>query len=74
MITRCGRRSLALRADRCGATSIESYDVGEVFRTVDGIATSATGEKMAWLKDPEGNLVSTVGKAGSTIDSKPRRE
>ncbi len=36
----------------------ESYDFGEAFRTVDGIATSAAGEKMAWLKDPEGNLIS----------------
>lgn len=36
----------------------ESYDFGEAFRTVDGIATSAQGEKMAWLKDSEGNLVS----------------
>lgn len=36
----------------------ESYDFGEAFRTIDGIATSAAGEKMAWLKDPEGNLVS----------------
>jgi predicted enzyme related to lactoylglutathione lyase len=36
----------------------ESYDFGDVFRTVDGIATSATGAKMAWMKDSEGNLVS----------------
>jgi predicted enzyme related to lactoylglutathione lyase len=36
----------------------EAYDFGEAFRTVGGIATSATGEKMAWLKDSEGNLVS----------------
>lgn len=36
----------------------ETYDFGEAFRTVDGIATSASGEKMAWLKDTEGNLIS----------------
>lgn len=36
----------------------EAYDFGEGFRTVDGIATSAAGEAMAWLKDPEGNLLS----------------
>ncbi|CAN5580271.1 VOC family protein [soil metagenome] len=36
----------------------EEYDFGEAFRTVDGIATSAAGEKMAWLMDPEGNLIS----------------
>ena len=36
----------------------EEYDFGEVFRTVDGIATDAVGQKMAWLKDPEGNILS----------------
>ncbi len=36
----------------------EHYDYGEAFRTVDGIATDATGQKMAWLKDPEGNIIS----------------
>lgn len=36
----------------------EHYDYGEVFRTVEGIATDATGQKMAWLKDPEGNIIS----------------
>ena len=36
----------------------ESYDFGDVFRTIDGIATPAAGERMAWLKDPEGNLIS----------------
>lgn len=36
----------------------EHYDFGEVFRTVEGIATSADGQKMAWLKDPEGNILS----------------
>jgi predicted enzyme related to lactoylglutathione lyase len=36
----------------------ENYDFGEAFRTVDGIATSADGHKMAWLKDPEGNILS----------------
>ncbi len=36
----------------------ESYDYGDAFRTVDGVATSADGHKMAWLKDPEGNIIS----------------
>ena len=36
----------------------ETYDYGDAFRTVDGIATSTAGEKMAWLKDSEGNLIS----------------
>lgn len=43
---------------RARGAVFESYDYGEAFRTVDGIATSATGEKMAWMKDSEGNLVS----------------
>lgn len=36
----------------------EHYDFGETFRTVNGIATSPSGEKMAWLKDPDGNIIS----------------
>ena len=36
----------------------ENYDFGEAFRTIDGIATSADGQQMAWLKDPEGNTLS----------------
>lgn len=35
----------------------EDYDFGEDFRTVDGIMTSPSGRKMAWLKDPEGNIL-----------------
>lgn len=35
----------------------EDYDYGEEFRTVDGILTSPSGRKMAWLKDSEGNIL-----------------
>ena len=35
----------------------EHYDFGEDFRTVDGILTSPSGRKMAWLKDSEGNIL-----------------
>ena len=35
----------------------EDYDFGEDFRTVDGILTSPSGRKMAWLKDSEGNIL-----------------
>ena len=35
----------------------EDYDFGEALRTVDGIATSPSGRKMAWLKDSEGNIL-----------------
>jgi predicted enzyme related to lactoylglutathione lyase len=39
-----------------GAT-FEDYDFGEEFRTVDGIFTTPDGQKLAWLKDSEGNIL-----------------
>jgi predicted enzyme related to lactoylglutathione lyase len=33
------------------------YDFGEELKTVDGIFTSPTGTKMAWMKDSEGNIL-----------------
>ena len=42
----------------------EHYDCGEAFRTVEGIATDASGQKMAWLKDPEGNIISIGAHRG----------
>ena len=35
----------------------EDYDLGDDFRTVDGILTSPDGRKMAWFKDSEGNIL-----------------
>jgi catechol 2,3-dioxygenase-like lactoylglutathione lyase family enzyme len=35
----------------------EEYDRGDEFRTVDGILTSPDGEKTAWFKDSEGNIL-----------------
>ena len=35
----------------------EDYDFGEDFRTVDGVLTTPNGQKMAWLKDSEGNIL-----------------
>ena len=35
----------------------EDYDFGDDFRTVNGILTSPSGRKMAWLKDSEGNIL-----------------
>ena len=35
----------------------EDYDFGEDFRTVDGILTTPDGQKLAWLKDSEGNIL-----------------
>lgn len=35
----------------------EDYDYGDEFRTVDGILISPDGEKTAWFKDSEGNIL-----------------
>ncbi len=35
----------------------ESYDYGDDFRTVDGVLVSPDGEKTAWFKDSEGNIL-----------------
>lgn len=35
----------------------EEYDFGEEFRTVDGVLVSPDGEKTAWFKDSEGNIL-----------------
>jgi catechol 2,3-dioxygenase-like lactoylglutathione lyase family enzyme len=35
----------------------EEYDFGDEFRTVDGVLVSPDGEKTAWFKDSEGNIL-----------------
>jgi catechol 2,3-dioxygenase-like lactoylglutathione lyase family enzyme len=35
----------------------EAYDFGDGFRTVDGVLVSEDGEKTAWFKDSEGNIL-----------------
>jgi catechol 2,3-dioxygenase-like lactoylglutathione lyase family enzyme len=35
----------------------EEYDLGEDFRTVDGVLVSRDGERTSWLKDSEGNIL-----------------
>jgi catechol 2,3-dioxygenase-like lactoylglutathione lyase family enzyme len=35
----------------------EDYDLGDDFRTVDGVLTSPDGEKTSWFKDSEGNIL-----------------
>jgi len=35
----------------------EEYDMGDDFRTVNGVLTSPDGERTAWFKDSEGNIV-----------------
>jgi len=42
---------------RARGASFEEYDFGDGLRTVDGIITLPTGQKAAWLKDSEGNIL-----------------
>ncbi len=35
----------------------ENYDLGDDFRTVDGVLTSPDGAKTSWFKDSEGNII-----------------
>jgi catechol 2,3-dioxygenase-like lactoylglutathione lyase family enzyme len=35
----------------------ENYDLGDDFRTVDGVLHSPDGEKTCWFKDSEGNII-----------------
>ncbi len=37
--------------------AFENYDYGDDFRTVDGVLVSPDGEKTAWFKDSEGNIL-----------------
>ncbi len=37
--------------------TFENYDYGDDFRTVDGVLISPDGEKTAWFKDSEGNVL-----------------
>jgi hypothetical protein len=48
----------AARADLLDKGVIfEDYDFGDDFRTVDGVLVSPDGEKTAWFKDSEGNIL-----------------
>jgi catechol 2,3-dioxygenase-like lactoylglutathione lyase family enzyme len=35
----------------------EDYDLGDDFRTVDGVLTSPDGERTSWFHDSEGNIL-----------------
>ncbi len=35
----------------------EDYDLGDDFRTVDGVLLSPDGERTSWFKDSEGNIL-----------------
>ena len=40
----------------------EDYDFGDDFKTVDGILTLPDGNKLAWIKDTEGNTIGLAPK------------
>jgi catechol 2,3-dioxygenase-like lactoylglutathione lyase family enzyme len=42
---------------RARGVVFEDYDFGDEFRTVDGVATSPGGNKAAWFRDSEGNIL-----------------
>ena len=46
---------------RARGAVFEDYDFGDDFRTVDGIFTTPEGQKLAWFKDSEGNILSLAG-------------
>jgi len=37
--------------------TFEDYDLGDDFRTVDGVLVSPDGEKTSWFKDSQGNIL-----------------
>ena len=41
---------------RSRGVAFEEYDMGE-FRTENGVLTLPTGQKAAWFKDSEGNIL-----------------
>lgn len=42
---------------RARGVVFEDYDYGVEFRTIDGVLVSPDGEKTAWFKDSEGNIL-----------------
>jgi catechol 2,3-dioxygenase-like lactoylglutathione lyase family enzyme len=46
---------------RARGAVFEDYDFGDDFRTVEGILTTPDGQKLAWFKDSEGNILSFAG-------------
>ena len=42
---------------RGNGVTFEEYDLGEDLKTVDGIATMPDGNRIAWFKDSEGNIL-----------------
>ncbi|MEX1126298.1 MAG: VOC family protein [Acidimicrobiia bacterium] len=54
----------AVRADLLSKGVVfEDYDLGDDFRTVDGVLVSPDGEKTSWFKDSEGNILALGSSA-----------
>lgn len=43
---------------RTKGVTFEEYDMGPDMKTVNGIITLPSGDKAAWFKDPDGNIIS----------------
>lgn len=52
----------ALAEMRSRGIVFEDYDFGEDFRTVDGVLESPDGERAAWFKDSEGNILGVLAR------------
>lgn len=50
----------ALAEMRSKGVVFEDYDFGDDFRTVNGVLESPDGDKAAWFKDSEGNILGIV--------------
>jgi catechol 2,3-dioxygenase-like lactoylglutathione lyase family enzyme len=47
----------AVQKLRGAGVAFEEYDFGEGMRTVDGVFTAPDGNRAAWFKDSEGNIL-----------------
>jgi len=52
----------ALAEMRSRGIVFEDYDFGEDFRTVDGVLEAPDGERAAWFKDSEGNILGVLAR------------
>jgi catechol 2,3-dioxygenase-like lactoylglutathione lyase family enzyme len=48
---------------RSRGVTLEDYDFGDDFKTVDGVMTAPDGSRGAWFKDSEGNIIGVSDQA-----------
>ena len=60
-----------MRDLRRRGVTFEDYDLPGI-KTVDGVATGESGDKGAWFKDPDGNILG-VRQEGSSRESRTHR-